>query len=142
MARYPTIGYAATRSVVQALLDGGPVDFGDHVAYVGSDPEPLLDLKSLEEFGGAVPDAIDRFEAETENGPDRDALEGRLAIELYASLDAAGASLQVLDDPAFWRYVGLKHLWQFVHWREPAVEAGSGWARIAPYIDGLRASEC
>jgi hypothetical protein len=142
MARYATIGYAATRSLVQGLLDGAPVDFGEHLVYVGDELEPLLELDSLEALGGGLTETIERFETESEMGPDRDALEGRLAIELYASLDPARIPLDVLDDPAFWRYVGVRHLWPFVQWREPALEAGGDWVKIAPYVDGLRASEC
>jgi hypothetical protein len=142
MARFPTLGYAATRSIVQRLLEQTPVDFTEQVVYVGDDTEPVLDLGSLQRLGDELPTTIEQFEGETEIAADRDALEGRLAVELYATLDPAHISLEVLDDPAFWRYVGVRHLWPFVHWREPAIEPGGDWVKIAPYVDGLRASEC
>jgi hypothetical protein len=142
VARYPTLGYAATRALVQELLNGASVDFAEHIVHMGDESEPLLDLGLLQTLGDELSGAIERFEAESESGLDRDALEGRLAIELYTSLDPGRVSLDVLDDPAFWRYVGVRHIWPFVHWREPALEAGGDWTKIAPYVDGLRASEC
>lgn len=141
MVRYPTLGYAATRSIVHRLLTGAPVDVAEHVVPVGDETAPVLDLGQLQSLGEALPATIERFEGESET-VDKDELEGRLAIDIYASLSPTRISLDVLDDPAFWRYVGTRHLWPFVQWREPAVEPGADWVKIAPYVDGLRASEC
>jgi hypothetical protein len=142
MARYPTIGYAATRSLVPPLLDGITVDFTDQTVHVGNDTEPVLDLGALEALGGELPTTIEEFEETSTGAPDRDALEGRLAIDLYTALDPSAVPLEALDDLAFWRYVGLRHLWKFSQWREPALASGSDWSKMAPYVDGLRASEC
>jgi hypothetical protein len=127
---------------VQRLLEGASVAFEEDVVYIGEESAPLLDVALLQALGSGLSEAIERFENESQDGLDRDALEGRLAIELYNSLNPTRVPLEILDDPAFWRYVGVRHLWPFVRWREPALEANSDWMRIAPYVDGLRASEC
>jgi hypothetical protein len=140
--RYPTIGYAPARTIGLQLLSGVDIDLAEHVVHVGDEAAPLLDLDALEALGDEVPQTISEFEAETEGEPDKDALEGRLAIDLYSALDPARVSFEALDDPAFWRYVGLRHLWPFVRWREPALQRDNDWTKIAPYVDGLRSSEC
>jgi hypothetical protein len=144
MTRYPIIGLAATKELVPLLLNGSrmPAHLDDRTTFVGEDDHPLLELSPLELLSDDVARLL--TESGTDEGAtlDRDAVEGQLAIKVYQALDPARVPLEALDDPGFWRFVGLRHLWRFIVWREPALIPGAEWSKVARYVDGTKASEC
>lgn len=83
-------------------------------------------------------------------GLDPDQIEGRAAILLHRALAEPSVTVPMLDDPGFWRYVALAHLWSFAVWREPKAfdptagedEDGSGREKFRPYVDGKKFTEC
>ncbi|MCY3952023.1 MAG: hypothetical protein OXG69_05690 [bacterium] len=84
------------------------------------------------------------------DGLDQDQIEGRAAILLHRALPQSSVTVPMLDDPAFWRYVALAHLWNFAAWREPKAfspprgedEEGLGREKFKDYVDGTRFTEC
>ena len=81
---------------------------------------------------------------------DRDQIEGKAACRLYRALMDAQVETVTLDDPGFWRYVALAHVWNLVTWREPAAFAiaHSEDGTLEPkesfrrYVDGHNSREC
>ena len=142
MLRYPTLSLRDTQAIALARLAGDPPDVNEGVVMVGDESGPTLDLSAVVALGADMDSQIAAFEAGADGAPDRDDLEGRLSIQLYDAMTAADAPLFVLDDPGFWRYVGIVHLWPFLRWREPAFAADAPWAKIESYIDGRAPSEC
>ena len=69
---------------------------------------------------------------------------------LFQAITDSGAEPAALDDPGFWRYVCLAHVWNFAAWRQPAAFAGKRSAEGVPetptslksYVDGNRPHEC
>ncbi|MXZ30105.1 MAG: hypothetical protein F4078_06445 [Acidimicrobiia bacterium] len=84
------------------------------------------------------------------DGLDQDQIEGRAAVLLHRALSESSATVPMLDDPAFWRYVALAHLWNFAAWRESKAfssAAGEEAEGLSPekfkvYVDGKRFTEC
>jgi hypothetical protein len=134
---HPTISYDEARRLSAELLEGGDVDVTAAVKWVGSGDEvPVEPWKAL---AVELDLRLDRFASGDTR--DKDAVEGAAAVLLHAV--AADLPLQVLDDPGFWRYVSLVHLWRFITWRESAFAADEpDWHRYGVYIDGKRFSEC
>lgn len=81
---------------------------------------------------------------------DFDRTEGRASVVLYRAVSDSGADVIALDDPGFWRYVSLAHLWNFAVWREPAFrpnqasldEPGPSKGRYEQYVDGRNFFNC
>ena len=81
---------------------------------------------------------------------DPDQIEGKAACVLFGAITDAGTDPAALDDPGFWRYVCLAHIWNFAAWRQPTAFAGKRSAEGAPetpaslksYVDGNRPHEC
>ena len=72
---------------------------------------------------------------------DGDYVEGLAATHLYRSLapeDAPPVPIEVMDDPGFWRFLGLQYFWDFIAWREPTVLSGSKML----YVDAEQSAEC
>ena len=81
---------------------------------------------------------------------DVDRTEGRASVVLYRAVSDSGADVTALDDPGFWRYVSLAHLWNFAVWREPAFrpkqvsldEPGPPKGTYEQYVDGRNFFNC
>ena len=81
---------------------------------------------------------------------DRDQIEGKAACRLYQALIDARVETATLDDPGFWRYVALAHVWNLIVWRQPgafaAAQSEEGDPKpkesFRPYLDGHNFREC
>lgn len=86
----------------------------------------------------------------TATAPDQDMVEGEAAAFVYSAVVGTGIEPSALDDPGFWRYVALAHVWNFAAWREPRafapvmVEGGTIAAsrNLGVYVDGRNPDEC
>ena len=86
------------------------------------------------------------------SGARKDNIEGKASLVLHRAISEAGTDFAVLDDPGFWRYVAIAHLWNFAVWREHGTlfpkrkasgePASSPARKFAVYIDGRRFHEC
>ena len=82
--------------------------------------------------------------------PDVDRIEGRASVVLYRAISDSGADVTALDDPGFWRYVSLAHLWNFALWREPSFrsqqisldEPATSRGTYEQYVDGRNFFNC
>jgi len=110
---------------------------------------PVFDPRTLEDARSHIERLI-RPSAPEAAGLDKDQIEGLAAIELHRALTESSATVPMLDDPGFWRYVALAHLWNFAAWREPKAfvptEAqdrdGDGPEKFKVYVDGKKFTEC
>ena len=71
-------------------------------------------------------------------------MEGKAACVLYEAIETCGMDITALDDPGFWCYLSLAHLWNFIVWREETAFSDDGIAmqRYRPYMDGRLSHEC
>ena len=131
--RYPSISLGQCKEIVQARIGGRDVQVP--VRWAGSGDEVDLDRIA------AAAKEIDSLRARDWGSGERDYVEGLAATHLYQALrpdDARPVDVAVLDDPGFWRFLGLRFLWDFIKWREPSVLSGTH----MEYVDGQRSSEC
>ena len=158
---YPHLPFGvATRAATERLLemhrDGTQAlddlesDIAAKVSWVGSGPridqDSLLHARATAE---ALADPHRRVDGSSTT-TDQDKVEGEAAVTLYGAVRDSGADTTALDDPGFWRYVGLAHSWNFAAWRETsgfAVKPGENGALVASrtlgnYVDGRRFHEC
>ena len=128
-----------------ARIDDLSEGLGSTVSWWGEEPE--LDTVVLEKARREIEALIDGHYPER---LDPDQVEGRAACVLYRALEHAGQEAAVLDDPGFWRYVGLAHTWNFAVWREPSAfsprESADGTREakesFRPYVDAHIAPMC
>lgn len=120
-------------------------DLGDAVKWWGEGDE--LDTEILDEARVGIEALLRGDEIAV---LDRDQIEGKAACWLYQALIDARVETVTLDDPGFWRYVALAHVWNLVTWREPAAFAvdNSEDDGVKPkesfrrYVDGHNSREC
>lgn len=106
-----------------------------------------LDITPLEVAQSQIEELLDRDDMQD---LDADQIEGKAACALFGAMTDSGADPAALDDPGFWRYVCLAHVWNFAVWRQPTAFAGSRSTEGSPgtptslksYIDGNRPHEC
>ena len=115
----------ACRQVAQQRVRDRPGSGGRFIDDLESDVRPAckevgegeaLDLAALE----AAQREIESLLPVTGTRHDVDRTEGRASVVLYRAVSDSGADVAALDDPGFWRYVSLAHLWNFAVWREPS----------------------
>ena len=120
-------------------------DLADVVKLWGEGDD--LDVTPLEDAQVQIEGLLDSEETQDS---DPDQLEGKAACVLFRALTDAGTDAAALDDPGFWRYVCLAHIWNFAAWRQPAAFARKRSAEGMPetpaslksYVDGNRPHEC
>ena len=120
-------------------------DLADVVKWWGEGED--LDIAPLEHAQAQIGELLDREDTED---LDPDQIEGKAACVLFRAINDAGADPVALDDPGFWRYVCLAHIWNLAAWRQPSAFAGKRSAEGAPeakaslksYVDGHRPHEC
>lgn len=134
---HPVVSLDALDRVGPPLLDGLDVDVNTVVKWVGTPPE--LDLSAFESLVPILRAELEVFST-SNKASDKDLFEGQASVKLYGAL--ADVPLDVLDDPGFWRYVSLKHLWWLARWREEATFVKGDWEKVRAYVDGKRYSEC
>ena len=134
----------ASRRSGDYWIDELDSDLTDLVAWWGEGNE--LDIAPLDEARREIEALLRSGDA---SGSDRDQIEGYAAVLLYRALDGVGIETDSLDDPSFWCYVSLAHMWNFIVWREPrafeaatANDALASRQRFHRYVDGSMAHEC
>ena len=155
--KYPMISLLATlriaeNRIVAASRHGGSawvedlgIDLGDAVKWWGEGDS--LDTEILDE---ARLDVEALLRGDETAVLDRDQIEGKAACRLYQALIDAQVETVTLDDPGFWRYVALAHVWNLVTWRQPAAfavdhpEDGALEPKesFKKYVDGHNSREC
>ena len=131
--RYPSISPGQCIEIVQARINGRDAEVP--MRWVGSGDE--VDLDRIEQAAKE----IDSLRMRGWGSREGDYVEGLAATHLYRALtpdDARAIDVAVLDDPGFWRFLGLRFLWDFITWREPSVLSGTH----MEYVDGQRSTEC
>ena len=150
IVRSAALRIAQARTVGSALPDHLRIhdlssDLADVVKLWGDGDD--IDITPLEEAQAQIEGLLDREETQDS---DPDQIEGKAACVLVRAITDAGADPTVLDDPGFWRYMCLAHVWNFAAWREPNAFAAKRSAEGVPatpaslksYVDGNRPHEC
>lgn len=133
--KYPSLTLDQVERLSAELLAGREIDLANEVKWVGSGSE--LDVDDLEDLEAEVERRLGEFMAS--GNKDKDSLEAELSGVIHRELQVL--PLGVLDDPGFWRYLTVAHLWQFTVWREEKA-FGKGWQEHRSYCDGQKSSEC
>lgn len=116
---YPTLpSDALVRFVAQLRSIGGAPDLADALEFVGSSrvdrEDGDADLSELADCAAELDARLDAL------GPDPgravELLEGEFCGPVHRALSKV--PIEVLDDPAFWSYVSVRHFWRFVLVRE------------------------
>jgi len=107
---YRSLSRADARAIRSELLAGQAVDVAGYGELCGT--EPLVDLTG-------VADLAARAAAEIAEGRNREEAEHAYSGELYLAL--RGVSVEVRDDPGFWRWVTLTALLPFTSVREKSL---------------------
>ncbi len=112
--RYPIVPIDHCMTLTAEYLAKGwrPIE-PDEMALSGRGPD--ADLRALADAATLIRARLAEYR-DSDEASDRDRFEGEAAGMLHRA--TRELPLMVLDDPQFWRFVGLQHLWQFVHWRE------------------------
>jgi hypothetical protein len=137
--RYPTISTDACVKLANEFLREGhrPVTEGE-IDHAGKGPD--LDVSGLESVAMSCATALENWQAEAAPPLDRDQLEGALAGLLHRAIHTYPTL--VLDDPGFWRFVALAHLWEVTYWREQGSFDSLDPAKYLRYIDAKAPAEC
>lgn len=137
IAAYPQTGDKRIRD-----LSG---DLTNFVKWWGEGDD--LDVSFLEDAQFQIEELLNRKDLQN---LDVDQFEGKAACMLFRSITDAGTDPATLDDPGFWRYVCLAHIWNFAAWRQPtafdaakSADGASGIpANLKSYVDGNKPHEC
>ena len=127
--RYPTITLSNCRELAEKMVEGLAPSVDVVVDWVGEGSE--VDLRPVAEVGRGV-----AREATEWTDPDRDRFEGKVSEGLYLTLSVLPT--EVLDDRGFWRYLALRHFWDFIAWREESPFARRNHLK---YLDGESSTE-
>ncbi len=134
--RYPTVSLSELEMLSGLLLAGKPIDLPNSVKWTGQGAE--IELAEVSATCRQITSDLIDFR-ESDDARLRDLFEGKSAGPLHATLK--DLPLAVLDDPGFWRYVGVAHLWDLIVWRESKTFE-KDWAKYRIYIDGRKHAEC
>lgn len=137
--RYPTLSADEVERLFDDLLSehGTHVDVARGTKWTGSGED--LDLRGIVDAAEALAD-LSRSAHEAEGKATKDGVEGQGAQVLYEALK--DVALEVLDDPGFWRYLAMVHLWEFIRWREPSPFDEKDFEKARVYLDGKRNADC
>ena len=131
--KYPMVTHSDCRMLADRWCQDLPAPLAQHIHWQGTGND--IDLTSIERAASSIRDLLEGYE--TVHSSDRDRLEGRAAPILYDALMTV--EVAILDDPGFWRYLGLQHFWRLIAWREhKAFERGNH----LKYVDGAQSTEC
>lgn len=133
--KYPVVSLDECERLCARLIGGLDIDVNSAVKWMGASPE--IDLEPLKSTASQLHDDLQVFEAS--EASDKDLFEGQASAKVHAAL--ADLPLAVLDDPGFWRYLSIAHLWGVVFWREQKAFA-KDWSKYRVYVDGRLQTEC
>lgn len=132
--RYPTLAIGHVDALAAERLRGLEPSC-DSVAVWRGDGE-TVSLDDLDAVLAAFRGELERAGTSPELTSDKEPFEGELAVAAFAVLDQL--PVEVLDDPGFWRYLGMSRFWWFIAWREfESLSSGT----LSTYIDGRRNTE-
>ena len=131
--KYLTLTNSDCKTLTARFLDEGWFDIGDQATETGSGK--MVDVTDVETVAESVRAAL----ADT-GKTDGDTFEARFAGALHEALSEV--PLPVVDDPGFWRFLGLQHFWDFIMWREPGAFESGDPGRYLRYLDGNLSTEC
>ena len=132
--RYPMLSLPRCEEIVRERIAGRDLDVP--MQWVGDGEE--IDLNRIAEAAESIKILLS---GDWNRQRDGDYVEGLAATHLYRALvpeDAPAVPIEVLDDPGFWRFLGLRYLWEFIKWREESVLEGTH----MEYVDARRSTEC
>lgn len=134
MVRYPIIRASQLAEITRDLIEGLDPPVNSAITWVGRGEE--IDLSELAAVTSTMKDVwLDSLTSEVALGAEQ--FEGRAAGLLHAALDQLPVG--VLDDPGFWSYVSVAHLWWFVAIREAGPISKGNHLK---YVDGAHPTEC
>lgn len=61
--------------------------------------------------------------------------EGKAATYLFEALESLEVSVEVLDDPGFWRYLSIAYFWEFIAWRYKKLFGNGNHMKFMKYLD-------
>ncbi len=136
--RYPILTLSECKNYAKKMITDSESEGLVEPVWIGTGADIRLDRirqASLE---------VGRLLDHKRESPDRDRVEGEAAQILFNALRPGGgepavASITVLDDPGFWRYLSIAHFWKFVMWRQPEAFKSDSYIK---YIDGESSTEC
>lgn len=132
---YPTVRLEDAREVVRERLSG-ELQRRLPPGRIEEKKGPDIDQRALERIC-----QIDWAHDGAAKSPKRaEECEGHRAVDLYDALK--DAPVQVLDDPAFWRYLAVGPLWPLVYWREKKTFDKGDPGKYLKYVDGKSVAEC
>ncbi len=115
--RYPVISLSQCGDLARRRINGTTPQI--EPAWIGDGED--VDIARIERAATEIGELVEAHR----DTSDKDAVEGLAAVKLHAALqpaepDALGVpDIPVLDDPGFWRFIGLVYLWDFAEWRQP-----------------------
>ena len=130
--KYPTLSLLRCEEIVRERVAGREAVV--QAQWIGDGEE--MDLRRIADAARAIKALLT---GDWNRRRDGDYVEGLAATHLYRALapeDAPTVPVEVLDDPGFWRFLGLQYLWEFISWRELSV------GKQLEYVNGLRSTEC
>jgi hypothetical protein len=102
----------------------------------GTGVERLLKLDDLEALSVSVNTQVKALISTPKKNADKDKLEGEICGLVYRALEHV--PIEILDDPGFWRFIGIRYFWGFTLWRESSALAKNN---IATYFSAKSSSE-
>ena len=106
------------------------------VSSPGTGAERLINLDDLEMVSASVTSRVKTLVAAPKKTVDKDKLEGEICSQVYMALEHL--PIEILDDPGFWRFIGIRYFWSFILWRESSALKK---ANIATYFSAKSSSE-
>jgi len=106
------------------------------VSSPGTGSEKLLDLDDLKAVSETTNTRLNALVGAPKKSVDKDKLEGEICSLVYKALEHV--PVEILDDPGFWRFIGIRYFWSFTLWRESSALAKNN---IATYFSAKSSSE-
>jgi hypothetical protein len=127
--KYPALSDTKTTELAAQLVGGRDPAIDPHVEWVGHGDE--VDLEPVTEIAAEITQNAREW-----TDKDRDRFEGKASIQLLKAL--AHVPTPVLDDRGFWRFLSIRHFWEFIAWRE---EGPFSKGNQLKYVDAARSTE-
>ena len=132
--RYFAVGRDRCREIIRERMR-------DDKAAIGEVKGVRQGIGQREVDYGKIGQAADRMRDAISERPSTrrwfDHTEGECAVWLHDAL--RGVTIPVLEDPGFWRYLGLSYFWEFICWRQPTVETTE--AKAFLYVEAENSRE-
>jgi hypothetical protein len=139
-SRYPTISKSDLYPVASRLLRGESIDWDNETIVVWQGSGSPIGLEDFDALCQTFDEELAEHRQSLKGKDQRhDVLEGKISGRLHHELSKL--SVQILDDPGFWRYLALKNFWNYILWRHSETFEEGNPAKYGVYIDGTDAEE-